>query len=268
MRGTSKPNSQHFLDRIYSLASQAMLGLCMGGLIPLSGAYGQSPQVPAKGAPATAASSPAAKPLLKAGSQGADVTELQALLKLMGYYTGTVNGIYDEGTATAVASFQKAASLSADGIVGAETWARLLPPSPVVAASAPSAAPKPTTSTGAAESFPAPAGMQPGTAPPANKPSPPKVSTTKPAASPAQARGEGAQAKVQESATFPILRLGMKGPAVEGLQERLKSLGFLKGAADGVFGPETQAAVKAAQRRLSLEPDGVVGNSTWISILR
>lgn len=60
----------------------------------------------------------------------------------------------------------------------------------------------------------------------------------------------------------------MQGPAVTGLQERLRTLGYLKSGADGVFGPETQAAVKAAQRKLSLEPDGVVGPATWTGLLR
>jgi peptidoglycan hydrolase-like protein with peptidoglycan-binding domain len=67
---------------------------------------------------------------------------------------------------------------------------------------------------------------------------------------------------------LPILRLGMKGPAVSGLQERLRALGYLKGGADGIFGPETQAAVKAAQRVLKLEADGVVGSDTWLGLLR
>jgi N-acetylmuramoyl-L-alanine amidase len=48
----------------------------------------------------------------------------------------------------------------------------------------------------------------------------------------------------------------------------LRALGFLKGAADGVFGAETDAAVKAAQRNFSLEADGIVGASTWSAILK
>lgn len=265
MRGTSHYIPRHFLDHINWCAPSAILALCISGFMLPSTAFGQATKPSPKAPPGAATSNPATKPLLKPGSQGAEVTELQALLKLMGYYSGTVNGVYDDGTASAVTSFQKAARLSPDGIVGAETWNRLLPPSPVVTANA-TPAPKPTTPT-AADSFPAPAGIQPGGVP-VSQPTPPKTSTPKPATPPAQTGGESAQAKGSESATFPVLRLGMKGPAVEGLQERLKSLGFLKGATDGVFGPETQAAVKAAQRRLSLEPDGVVGNSTWIGILR
>jgi peptidoglycan hydrolase-like protein with peptidoglycan-binding domain len=60
----------------------------------------------------------------------------------------------------------------------------------------------------------------------------------------------------------------MQGSAVTQLQERLRTLGFLKGAADGVFGAETLLAVKAAQTRFQLEPDGVVGAATWRALLR
>jgi peptidoglycan hydrolase-like protein with peptidoglycan-binding domain len=60
----------------------------------------------------------------------------------------------------------------------------------------------------------------------------------------------------------------MRGSAVEGLQERLKAIGFFSGAIDGVFGTETQAAVQAAQRNFGLEPDGVVGPATWLALLR
>ncbi|MBC7972312.1 MAG: peptidoglycan-binding protein [Verrucomicrobia bacterium] len=60
----------------------------------------------------------------------------------------------------------------------------------------------------------------------------------------------------------------MKGSAVVALQERLRSLGVFKGAADGVFGAETLTAVKAAQRSFRLEQDGVVGAGTWSALLR
>jgi peptidoglycan hydrolase-like protein with peptidoglycan-binding domain len=60
----------------------------------------------------------------------------------------------------------------------------------------------------------------------------------------------------------------MQGTAVTGLQERLRALGLLKASADGVFGAETLAAVKAAQRQFSLEADGVVGPATWEALLR
>jgi peptidoglycan hydrolase-like protein with peptidoglycan-binding domain len=60
----------------------------------------------------------------------------------------------------------------------------------------------------------------------------------------------------------------MRGDAVMGLQERLKAKGFLQSPVDGVFGPETQAAVKAAQAEYELKSDGVVGTQTWLVLLR
>lgn len=226
----------------------------------------------APNAPTTPSQTPSPKgvdkPFLKLGSQGTEVTEVQALLKLLGYYTGAINGVYEEITASAVSQFQKAAGLSPDGIVGTDTWTRLLPPSPSHSSASPSLqAPANTStplsnSTATSEALPAPGVGKPTSSTATAKP----TTTTPPSAKPATA-GDGERAG-SEIATLPILRIGMKGPAVSGLQERLRALGYLKGGADGVFGPETQAAVKAAQRVLKLEADGVVGSETWLGLLR
>ena len=49
------------------------------------------------------------------------VRELQAQLKVMGYYNGDVTGIYDTATKKSVIAFQKKNGLTAYGIAGAET---------------------------------------------------------------------------------------------------------------------------------------------------
>ena len=67
------------------------------------------------------------RPTLRAGSQGNAVSELQGALKLLGFYTGDVDGNYNENTASAVSQFKQAAGLKADGIVDASTWQRLFP---------------------------------------------------------------------------------------------------------------------------------------------
>lgn len=88
--------------------------------------------------------------LLKLGAEGPDVTEVQALLKLLGYYEDVVDGRYAESTLIAVTRFQEAAGLSQDGILGLQTWSKLLPATGEVLPSAetkPAAAvanPKPT----------------------------------------------------------------------------------------------------------------------------
>ncbi len=217
--------------------------------------FSQTSKVP------TASTTIPSRTLLKTGSQGTEVVELQGVLKLLGYYTGSVNGAFDQATAIAVTKFQKAAGLPADGVVGLETWNRLLPPSPTVAAASPS-----TTATAApakqTDSFPVPS-----TQAPTGTPAKPPVAST-PSKSTAKPSGSSESAAKQELITLPVLRIGMQGSAVTGLQERLRALGFLRSSSDGVFGAETQAAVKAAQTKFSLASDGVVGTGTWLALMR
>jgi Putative peptidoglycan binding domain len=59
------------------------------------------------------------------------------------------------------------------------------------------------------------------------------------------------------------LRKGLRGGDVSDLQHALIAAGLLPaGAADGIFGPKTEAAVKELQRRLGVSPDGIVGPKT------
>ena len=63
--------------------------------------------------------------VLKQGSNGGEVKELQRRLKEWGYYNGAVDGIYGKGTVEAVKAFQKKNGLKADGIAGIETYKAL-----------------------------------------------------------------------------------------------------------------------------------------------
>jgi putative chitinase len=58
------------------------------------------------------------------------------------------------------------------------------------------------------------------------------------------------------------LQLGSTGAAVASLQAALAAKGFGPGAADGVFGAGTEAAVKAFQASRNLPADGVAGPVT------
>lgn len=53
------------------------------------------------------------------------------------------------------------------------------------------------------------------------------------------------------------------GDDVAGLQQRLLELGFDSGRVDGVFGPQTEAALRDFQRNVGLVPDGVCGPATF-----
>ena len=64
-------------------------------------------------------------PLLRLGSTGEPVRQLQGFLKLRGYRLVTVNGTFDAATDTAVRAFQQNRGLEADGLVGAATRAAI-----------------------------------------------------------------------------------------------------------------------------------------------
>lgn len=50
---------------------------------------------------------------------------IQKALKKAGYYNGAVDGKVGPGTRDAIAAFQKDNGLSADGVCGRQTWAKL-----------------------------------------------------------------------------------------------------------------------------------------------
>ena len=60
--------------------------------------------------------------ILRQGSKGSAVAELQQLLQSKGFYTGKIDGDFGIGTANAVLKFQKAQGLTTDGIVGSSSW--------------------------------------------------------------------------------------------------------------------------------------------------
>ena len=67
-----------------------------------------------------------AKPgTLRYGDSGSAVKTLQNNLKKLGYYSGSASGSFDTATKNAVIAFQKANSLSADGIVGSKTQSKI-----------------------------------------------------------------------------------------------------------------------------------------------
>lgn len=63
--------------------------------------------------------------VLKRGSSGSKVSEMQQKLKNWGYYGGAVDGVFGSGTESAVILFQRTNGLTADGVVGSRTAAAL-----------------------------------------------------------------------------------------------------------------------------------------------
>ena len=137
--------------------------------------------------------------LLKLGSKGSAVKNLQEKLIARGYSVGSAgaDGDFGQGTLAAVKKFQSDHGLVVDGIVGEMTWGAL------------------------------------------------------------------------NSATNTVtLKLGSAGASVKDLQEKLIRIGYSVGSAgaDGDFGQGTLAAVKQFQANNGLTVDGIVGPATWSAL--
>ncbi len=82
-----------------------------------------APTAPKKTAPKPAPARPAA--LMKTGSTGDQVRELQHRLRQLAWFTGTITGSYGESTAKGVTGFQDKRSLQETGEVDQRTWTKL-----------------------------------------------------------------------------------------------------------------------------------------------
>lgn len=249
IRRPAAPGSPHS-------ARNLMLGalttcLALGGMVlPGTVALGQSSpsnEVDLNAIP-TVVNGRISRPTLQPGSQGEAVIELQSMLTLLGYYSGPISGVYQNNTQAAVQQFQADAGINPDGIVGPATWSSLFPAPPSEANPPGTAAVSPAQPAANTPSTPASTGTSqtaPETAPTPATPAP----EAEPAAT--------------SAANRPVLRLGDRGDAVRQLQERLKGLGFYNGPVDGIFGEQTETAVKQAQTDNNLTVDGIVGPATW-----
>jgi len=65
---------------------------------------------------------------------------------------------------------------------------------------------------------------------------------------------------------WPVIQSGFNGHPVKTLQYLLRARGHSV-AVDGVFGPNTEAAVKAFQANKGLAADGIVGPTSWPALI-
>lgn len=67
---------------------------------------------------------------------------------------------------------------------------------------------------------------------------------------------------LQNEYVTTLSQLGSRGEEVRKIQKKLKELGFYSGSVDGIYGTETQKAVKAFQKNCGITADGIAGKKT------
>jgi peptidoglycan hydrolase-like protein with peptidoglycan-binding domain len=65
---------------------------------------------------------------------------------------------------------------------------------------------------------------------------------------------------------WPLVRMGDQQHPVQTLQYLLRARGHSV-TVDGIFGPQTDAAVRAFQQQKGLAVDGIVGPQTWSALI-
>ncbi|MDD6063155.1 MAG: peptidoglycan-binding protein [Oscillospiraceae bacterium] len=164
--------------------------------------------------------------VLRQGDRGIGVKTIQYYLNFIGFFNSelsprlTVDGIFGPATREAVIAFQNFYGLTPDGIVGKDTWNRMV-----------------DAYNGILNALPA-------------------------------------EFRSYSSLLYPgyFITTGASGKVVEQLQTFLRVIAQNNNAVptvtvDGIFGPQTQAAVTAVQRINGLPQNGAVGPITWNAIV-
>lgn len=234
------------------------------------------------------------------GSRGTQVTQLQTMLKQLGFYSSTIDGKYGRGTETAVKAYQQSRGLTADGKAGLQTRARLEAETGASSAGASSSASTSTTvssgtlirgSTGssvtqlqtalknlgyyngvidgnfgsgtlsAVLAFQRASGLK------ADGKAGAQTQARLYSQSASGSTSSSSSSTSSSAATFSrILSSGSTGSDVISVQTRLKALGYYTGTVDGKYGSGTIAAVKAFQTSNGLKVDGKTGSGTFAAL--
>ena len=206
--------------------------------------------------------------VMQAGDEGDDVEEVQTRLYELGYLGGSfITGTYGEKTSAAVADFQEANGLAADGMVGHETLDALYGDD-VVGNFFKKGETNDTIA--AYQERLKQLGYLAGDYKVKGKMDDATITAIRKFQENNDLTPDGClgpstmTALDSKSARAYTLTLGMKGSDVKAVQKRLKALGYLTSNAevDGYYGDSTESAVEEFQRRNNLTVDGTVGAKT------
>ncbi len=209
--------------------------------------------------------------VLQRGDSGESVRQLQEKLAEAGFFQGPVTGVFGSITEAAVKSFQQAQGLTPDGVYGAQTQARLEQPTPAatVRPQAPVAASGTVLRRG--DQSPAVTDLQ-NALRTAGFYDGPVTGLFGSLTEAALIRFQQAQGLTADGIAGSATLAALQRPAIASnpnrvnnplsileLQKRLQAKGFYQGALDGIWGPQTEAAIAAAQRHYGISETDIRG---------
>lgn len=77
---------------------------------------------------------------------------------------------------------------------------------------------------------------------------------------------EGSSTGPTHVKNLPVLKYGSRGEYVKAWQTFLNLNGFPCGLNDGIYGKNTEKAVRSFQESRGLDPDGIIGPKTWAAL--
>jgi peptidoglycan hydrolase-like protein with peptidoglycan-binding domain len=180
------------------------------------------------------------------------VKQVQIAMQQLGFYKGSIDGVYGNATTAAVKAFQTSVGLTPDGIAGPKTIAAY------------EAAIKGDSSTATLPQELKNWGYYTGPIDGVYGPS--TTAAVKALQIDLGVTPTDGRFGPQTYAAVVAAKKGKSSATVVQVQADLSTLGYYKGSLDGVYGPATTQAVKAFQQDHGLAVDGVAGPKTMAAI--
>jgi peptidoglycan hydrolase-like protein with peptidoglycan-binding domain len=178
---------------------------------------------------------------LHMGDEGDDVKKLQKALRILGYSLDA-DAVYGDGTTAAVALFQQAEGLEADGVAGKATITAIFgscAKTADITASGDDAAASSASSSSSSSS------------------------TSSSSSSSSSSSDDKTVSSIAAIGSTPSpCKAGDSGKNVTKIQQALEVLGYYSGSIDGDYGENTVSAVKRFQKNRGMKQDGVAGAAT------
>ena len=198
----------------------------------------------------------------KAMPRGEDVRALQADLNALGYACGAADGIFGPKTSAAIVAFQRDHGLEVDGIVGKQTRTALEEALGASDRKYGGQDPQAQVPSDEHDEGQAPDGTEQDEAIDEKTDSDEgdaEEDDTDDYVSPANEEPPDYGTRLLRYRSGHTM---MVGADIAAVQKRLIQLGYNPGKTDGIYGPNTAAAVKALQKVANIAVDGIVGDET------